>query len=617
MRFLLSDSPTPRHYMPACKLASALGLKTLFLQICICLVPVDLPAQRPIARGQRPSAVVPDVVRKRLAVAIAMLQRAHLTVGVVRAEDTAPDTIVVRQRPTAGAVVKIGDTVDLSIAVPGGLGSLSAVRVPRLIGLTPMEASRILENLRLTRGPLTEVVRPGAIGVIIAQDPAPGTTARPSAPVAVTVGKAPERVQVPDVVGQAPGMARITLQRQGLALGNVDSVRQAGGVGLIMWQQPPATVLVDPGTTVTARVSVAPALIPVPSVLGQSEQGAAALLGAQGLQLRAVTSQERADGTNEVIRQDPIAGTMVSQNSGVTITIAVRPVDVEVPDLVGQRRSDADAILGRSRLSLGAVTRVEMSDGNGQIIRQEPTAKTMVRPSGTVAIWVAVKPPPVIVPNLLGRTRDEAREILGHHGLGLGVMTPVERKDQTGRIVAQNPASGNSAIAGDAIDVSIAALPTAVADSQDEAGSRGTTSIPPQPGPRPPATRTKTLEPLAPTRPDAPAPARRGDPPADADVRPWESLNTTAAILIALLGLALATMYWKIRKSGSSSKRADPPLRPKFEAVTDIVGQQALSLDKKRLIEREVQLIPVSDTGHQDLILGRALIEREETIHGN
>ena len=60
-----------------------------------------------------------------------------------------------------------------------------------------------------------------------------------------------------------------------------------------------------------------------------------------------------------------------------------------VPDLVGQRQTGAEALLGRNTLRIGGVISRASKEPAGVIVDQRPAAGRQVDPASTVDIWVA------------------------------------------------------------------------------------------------------------------------------------------------------------------------------------------------------------------------------------
>ena len=115
------------------------------------------------------------------------------------------------------------------------------VVIPNLAGVTPAEA----ERTALGSGLLLEVEgrfysATVAEGRILSQVPAPGSKVRRGWKIRVAESLGPQRVAIPNVVGQSQRVAEITLAQRGLQLGSVASVHLSGaGAEQVIAQSPP------------------------------------------------------------------------------------------------------------------------------------------------------------------------------------------------------------------------------------------------------------------------------------------------------------------------------------------------------------------------------------------
>ncbi len=100
---------------------------------------------------------------------------------------------------------------------------------------------------------------------------------------------------------------------------------------------------------------------------------------------------------------------------------AALPVDVEVPDIVGQPRDDAVAMLGDTWVLEEKFDRVSDVEA-GLVIRTDPPAGTMLTEGETLDYWVSLGLPFVRVPvdELVGRSREQAAATIVDVGLTVG-----------------------------------------------------------------------------------------------------------------------------------------------------------------------------------------------------
>ncbi|MCW2545247.1 MAG: serine/threonine protein kinase [Frankiales bacterium] len=177
-------------------------------------------------------------------------------------------------------------------------------------------------------------------------------------------------------------------------------------------------------------------LIKPPSVIGLSQSEAVRTLALEGLRVDKVSgvfSTEREVGT--VIAQSPDADFFVRKNGSVDLTVSRGPELVQVPAVVGMSQREAEADLTAVKLKLKVVTR----DGNipvGTVLDMLPRSGSQVNAGTEVSLIVASGK--VQVPDVRGRTIEEAVSILGQAGFGTGLRY-VDSNETPGRVVAEEP----------------------------------------------------------------------------------------------------------------------------------------------------------------------------------
>ncbi len=178
-----------------------------------------------------------------------------------------------------------------------------------------------------------------------------------------------------------------------------------------------------------------------------------------GLQLK-VDSVETAseEPENTVIRQDPVGGALVDPGTPVTLTVSSGPGEVEVPDLSGMTESQARTALVRVDLELGSVDEVNDSgEAPGEVIRQDPRARSSVAPGSTVNIEVSSGK--MTVPNVMGRSQSDAQSALSDQKLKYRVSYRESAEFEEGTVIGQDPNSG-LVDQGTTIELEVAQAPT-------------------------------------------------------------------------------------------------------------------------------------------------------------
>jgi eukaryotic-like serine/threonine-protein kinase len=150
------------------------------------------------------------------------------------------------------------------------------------------------------------------------QTPTQGTQIRVDQPVSFQLCKSPDKVRVPNnLVGFTREAAAAALEQQGLKADfkNVDSDRPVNTVTDVE----KAGDEVDPGTTITLSISRGN-LVPVPSVLGRSQEDAVQALQQAGFNAN-VKAGDQSPTPGIVSAQSPGAGKKLAKGKTVTIEI--------------------------------------------------------------------------------------------------------------------------------------------------------------------------------------------------------------------------------------------------------------------------------------------------------
>jgi serine/threonine-protein kinase len=201
------------------------------------------------------------------------------------------------------------------------------VEVPDLSGLTSEEASALLEKKGLV---LEEAARRNdqhvEIGRVIAQDPAPGAAIKPERKVKVIVSLGDKVSSIPELRGGAARKAQITLQQQGMKLGDqvyVHSGRAEENMVIGQDPLPEGAGLQDAKVALLVSSGVPPRTYVMPRLAGRGENEAVAFLSRAGLKVGPVRREPRSDAPpGTVVAQEPESGYPVRSGDLITLTVA-------------------------------------------------------------------------------------------------------------------------------------------------------------------------------------------------------------------------------------------------------------------------------------------------------
>ncbi len=197
---------------------------------------------------------------------------------------------------------------------------------------------------------------------------------------------------------------------------------------------------------------------PVPDLLGRTEREARQLLERAGLGVGTVTTRSSPATPGTVITQTPQADSTVRAGSAVSFVLA-EPATLSVPDLVGRSLAQARAIVAKLPLSEGSVSRRESRQPEGTVLVQQPGARTEVVVGTAIDLTVAI-PRTVALPDLVGRSESEARQLLARAELSVRTVEEAESRRRPGTVLSQAPVRGTQLEVGAGVDFTVATLIT-------------------------------------------------------------------------------------------------------------------------------------------------------------
>lgn len=272
-----------------------------------------------------------------------------------------------------------------------------------------------------------------------------------------------ETVLVPDVTLIPFEEALDELQALDLKVTQRSEVNDTIFEGIVISTDPPAGTEVDVGSTVIVVVSSGTELFGVPSVVGETEEVARALIEAQGFVVGDVTytlTEDTPEST--VINQSPDGGTPAAAGTEVDLVVSRGPASVEVPN-VGGMSADA-AALELARAGFTDVRSEEEYSGEvpvGEVTRTDPEAGRVISRESPIVIYVSAGPETIAAPNFVGMTFQNASAAAADVGLALvsdGTVDVTASSNLEGNIAEQTPAAGQDVEVGSEITVKIGVL---------------------------------------------------------------------------------------------------------------------------------------------------------------
>jgi beta-lactam-binding protein with PASTA domain len=220
------------------------------------------------------------------------------------------------------------------------------VSIPDLRGKTPMEARRLADETGLAVAVERSYYSPRVPeGRVLSQMPAPGTTVRPGWEVRLALSLGPQRVAIPQVVGDSERAAAISIAQRRLELGPTASIQIPGiGPGQVIGQNPPAnaTDVSAPKISLLVSQETQPQAFVMPTFIGQPLGSVTGTLKSAGFTVGKVTlapfdsgaapentasaaeaSQlaAAASPASIIVSQDPVPGSKVLAGSAINFVV--------------------------------------------------------------------------------------------------------------------------------------------------------------------------------------------------------------------------------------------------------------------------------------------------------
>lgn len=151
---------------------------------------------------------------------------------------------------------------------------------------------------------------------------------------------------------------------------------------------------------------------------------------------------------NALLSISPDPGTTMDHNASVTVKLSLGPMPVNMPDVVGRTKDEAQALF--DSLQLKASYSEDYSDTvpSGSIISASQAVGTQLHWGDTVDVVVSKGPQTVTLPDVTGKSTSEATSILEALGLQVKVSAPLG--DLTHTVRLQSPSAGQQVRVRDA-----------------------------------------------------------------------------------------------------------------------------------------------------------------------
>ncbi|MET9530052.1 MULTISPECIES: Stk1 family PASTA domain-containing Ser/Thr kinase [unclassified Streptomyces] len=185
--------------------------------------------------------------------------------------------------------------------------------------------------------------------------------------------------------------------------------------------------------------------VTVPQLVGQSLNRAKGSVANSGLKLT-VSERKPCDNAakGQVCSQDPKFGsTKLKQGETVSVVVSTGAPKVEVPNVNGETEDDATRDLEGKGFKVNP-QQVESDSEEGKVFDQSPKGNTTAQKGSEITIKIA-KSTKIPVPDVKGRTFEDASKQLTDAGFQVSRAADQESDQPAGSVISQDPAGGEAA----------------------------------------------------------------------------------------------------------------------------------------------------------------------------
>ncbi|MGC0339387.1 Stk1 family PASTA domain-containing Ser/Thr kinase [Streptomyces sp. SLBN-8D4] len=185
--------------------------------------------------------------------------------------------------------------------------------------------------------------------------------------------------------------------------------------------------------------------VAVPNLVNQTQADATRQLGNVDLKLGEVT-QKACENTakGNICEQNPTGGTKVDKNSAVSIVVSTGAPKVAVPSVLGQSFDEAKALLEGDKYQFKVEKKEKVSpEEPGIVLGQNPNLGQEVQKGSTITLTVAKAEEKSTVPDVAGKSCDEARaQMTANNLVGTCVDEPTTDPNLDGKVISTSPDQG-------------------------------------------------------------------------------------------------------------------------------------------------------------------------------
>ncbi|MFA0815862.1 MAG: Stk1 family PASTA domain-containing Ser/Thr kinase [Anaerofustis sp.] len=197
--------------------------------------------------------------------------------------------------------------------------------------------------------------------------------------------------------------------------------------------------------------------VSVPNVVGMTMEEASLQLSKVGLTYDTDEQFSSDVAKGSVISQTPNADEMVRTSEVIQLVISLGPETSQVPNVVGMSYAEATAAIKSAGFTVGTEN-YEFNDNyeSGYIYDQNPSGGILTTEGTSITIYVSKGKDNVTVPNLIGKSLDDAKSQITSAGLAVGTVSQeVNNSYPAGQVIKQSPTAYSSVAKNTTINLTV------------------------------------------------------------------------------------------------------------------------------------------------------------------
>ena len=373
---------------------------------------------------------------------------------------------IMSQEPAAGGD-KVVEGTKIAVVVSMGEEPKAKYMDQDLVG-TDLENAKswligqgVPQNLILVREEYSEL----AAGKVTRTDPAYGEEIVEGQTVTIwsSLGKEVVTARMPNVVGMTFEEAEKKLKEEGFNDVSQEETESMEPAGTVVEQSETRYLQIDVTTPIVLKVSKGPETKAMLDVVGKTFEEAEKLLKAAGFIDVYGMPVESNEPEGTVVGQSVEEGDEIAVNDPITLEVSKGPKEVTMPDLVGKTFEEAETAL--KDLGFTVVNKNEVDDNAkaGEVVGQSVAKDEKITVDKEITLDVSKGPKEITMPDLAGKTFEEAEKAL--KDLGFTVINKNEVFDaaDVGKVVSQSVAKDEKVTVDKEITLDVSKGPKVVA----------------------------------------------------------------------------------------------------------------------------------------------------------